>query len=393
VVNEPALTLKLDDVGRLGEVKAQHDGRPLFVFGGIPGEEVVAEVIRQHRRYTAARVIEVTEASAQRVAPPCPYFGPCTGCQWQHIRYDHQLELKLKRVREAMAHVGRMVDAPVTPVVPAPEPLGYRNHARFTVGPGGTLGFVNRESRRFVPIQKCLLMHPWINQTLAQLQSHCGETTQLSIRYGVNTGQWLIQPTLRAPQVEVVSGQKHYEEALCGKRFQVSAASFFQVNHAQAERMVGLIQDRLALTGRELVVDAYAGVGTFAVLLAPLAARVIAIEESASAIQDARVNVTGVPNVELVQAKTEEVLGSLPQAPDALILDPPRSGCHPGALRAILLHPPQRLVYVSCNPETLARDLQALGHGPFTLEEVIPLDQFPQTHHVECLAHLSLNPS
>jgi len=386
------LNLKLDGMGRLGEALARHNDNRVFVFGGIPGEEVLAEVVRLHRNYATARVVEVVVPSSQRVEAPCPYFGPCTGCQWQHIRYEYQLELKRRMVREAMERVGGMADAPVAPVVPAPEPLGYRNHARFTVGPEGTLGFVNRESRRFVPIDRCLLMHPWINQALSQLQGCCGETTQLSIRYGINTGQWLLQPALQASQAPLASGQKHYEEALYGKCFRISASSFFQVNTAQAEQLAELVRERLALAGQELVVDAYAGVGTFAVLVAPFAGKVIAIEESASAIQDAVVNIQGLHNVELAQAKTEELLESLPQAPDVLVLDPPRTGCHPAALRAILLRPPRRIVYISCDPQALARDLRVLCRGPFILEEVLPIDLFPQTHHIECIATLSHNP-
>lgn len=392
VENSALLNLKLDGMGRLGEALARHNGMRVFVFGGIPGEEVLAEVVRQHRNYAAARVVKVIVPSSQRVEAPCPYFGPCTGCQWQHIRYEHQLELKRRTVQEAMERVGGIAEAPVAPVVPAPETLGYRNHARFTVGPGGTLGFVNRESRRLVPIDRCLLMHPWINQALSQLQGRCGETTQLSIRYGINTGQWLLQPALQASGAPLTSGQKHYEEALHNKCFRISASSFFQVNTTQAEQLVQLVRERLALAGEELVVDAYAGVGTFAVLMAPFAHRVIAIEESASAIKDAQINIHGLHNVELAQAKTEELLESLPQAPDALILDPPRTGCHPAALRAILLRPPRRIVYVSCDPRALARDLRVLCRGPFILEEVLPIDLFPQTHHIECIATLSHNP-
>jgi len=388
-IQKPALlTLKLDSMGRLGEALAQHESRPVFVFGGIPGEEVLAEVVRQHRSHITARVVEVRSASPQRVAAPCPYFGPCTGCQWQHISYEHQLELKHRIVKEAMAQEGRMPNAPIAPVVPAPQTLSYRNHARFTVGPEGSLGFVNRQNRRFIRIDRCLIMHPWINQALAKLQGRCGETTQLSIRYGANTGQWLIQPPLSTPRIPA-SGQKYYQEALLGRFFRISAASFFQVNSAQAEQLVSLVKERLGLTGRELVVDAYAGVGTFAILLAPSASKVIAIEESASAIKDAEFNISGLSNVELIQAKTEEVLGSLPQAPDALVLDPPRTGCHPAVIRAINLHQPRRIVYVSCDPRALARDLQALCHGPFILEEVLPIDLFPQTHHIECIATLS----
>lgn len=390
-VEESALlTLKLDGMGRVGEALAEDNGTPVHVFGGIPGEEVLAEVVRQHRNHIAARVVHVMAASSQRGEAPCPYFGQCTGCQWQHIGYEHQLEIKRGVVQEAMERAGGISDAPLAAVVPAPQPRGYRNHARFTVGPEGTLGFVNRDSRRFVHVDQCLLMHPWINQALSQLQGHCGETTQLSIRYGINTGQWLLQPGLSAC-VPVTSGQKHYEEALLGKRFRISGSSFFQVNTAQAERMAQLVCDRLGLTGRELVVDAYAGVGTFAVLLAPFADKVVAIEDSASAVQDAEANIQGLPNVELARARTEELLGCLWQAPDALLLDPPRVGCHPLALHAILRRPPRRMVYVSCDPWALARDLKVLLSGPFVLEEVLPIDLFPQTYHIECIATLSFD--
>jgi len=384
------LNLKLDGMVHVGEALAEIDGMPVHVFGGISGEEVLAQVVRRHRNYIAAQVVEVTAASAKRVEAPCPHFGQCTGCQWQHIGYEHQLHLKHTAVEEALEKAGYIRNAPMALPVPAPEPLGYRNHARFTVGPEGTLGFVNRESRQFVRIDRCLLMQPWINQALSELQGHCGQTTQASIRYGVNTGQWIIQPNL-GTSVPLKSGQKYYEEVLLGRRFRINSASFFQVNTAQAERMAHLVIERLSLTGRELVIDAYAGVGTFAALLAPHADRVYAVEDSATAVQDARVNIQGLQNVEIITARTEDIIGSLPDATDALVLDPPRVGCHPLALHALLRRPPRRVVYLSCDPLALARDLRILLHGPFTLEEVLPIDLFPQTHHVECIATLSLD--
>ena len=384
------LRLKLHAMGRLGEALGHHDGKQVFVFGGIPGEEVVAEVVREHRHYIAARVVEVVDSSPNRVEAPCPYFGPCNGCQWQHIDYQHQLEMKRALVVDAFQRVAGMAEAPVAPVLPAPIPLDYRNHARFTVGPEGALGFVNRESRSFVPIQRCMLMHPWINGALEQLQGHCQETTQVSIRYGINTGSWLVQPTLQNPDIPLASGQKHYQEALQGRSFQIAASSFFQVNTTQAEQLVDLVRERLHLTGRELLVDAYAGVGTFAALLAPLARRTIAIEESASALDDASANLHGGENVEVWREKTEVALSRMEEAPDAIILDPPRTGCHPRTLEALLRLAPQRVVYISCDPGTLARDVKVLCQGPFHLEEVQPVDMFPQTHHVECVATLSL---
>ena len=386
----PRLRLTLQGWGRLGEALAEYGGKRVFVFGGIAGEEVVAEVVKERRRYIAARVVEVLSPSPYRVAPPCPYFGECTGCQWQHIDYRYQLQLKKEMVLDAFRRVGGFEDAPVSDPVPAPEMYGYRNHARFTVAPDGVLGFVNRESRRFVPIDRCLIMHAGINEALATLQGQCQETTQLSIRYGINTGDILVQPPLSNSTLAVQSGQRHYHESLKGRVFRVGSPSFFQVNTLQAERMVDIVLEKLNPRGDELLVDAYSGVGTFAILLASMVGKVVGIEESSSAIKDARANAEGVEGVEFAQGKAEEMMASMEQRPDFVILDPPRTGCNPKVLEALVRLAPRKVVYLSCDPATLARDVKLLCQGPFHLEEVQPVDLFPQTHHVECIASLAL---
>ncbi|MBI4310682.1 MAG: septum formation protein Maf [Chloroflexi bacterium] len=385
------LRLILNALGPLGETMAEAEGKPIAVFGGIPGEEVVAEVIAERRQHVAAVVVEVVTPSPHRVQPPCPYFGACTGCQWQHISYQHQLDLKRQTVADALQHVGGLDGVEVRPALPSPKELGYRNHARFTVGRReGVLGFVNRETRRFIEIQDCMIMDPWINGAMRKLRGHCRETSQLSIRYGSNSGDYLIQPALHDAAVDLATGQKHYTEAVKGVPFRVASPSFFQVNTAQAERMADLVRDALALSGKETVVDAYAGVGTFAALLAPHAAQVLAIEESSSAIKDAQVNLAPFPNVSIVKGRTEELLGQLGPAVDAVVLDPPRVGCLPEALEALKRLAPARIAYVSCDPASLARDLKVLAGGPFQVEWVQPLDMFPQTHHVESIALLTL---
>ena len=385
--------LKLTGMGRLGEALAQEDGKQVFVFGGIPGELVVAEVLRERREHLEARVVEVVEPSLHRVEAPCSYFGACTGCQWQHMDYAYQLLLKWEVVTDALERVGGLQGVPVEETLPSPRTLGYRNHARFTVSrEGARLGFVNRLTRRWVEVQECQLMVPWINDALAALQGRVGETTQVSLRYGAKTGSWILQPTLHGQDVPLESGQKQYQEELLGRSFRVSSPSFFQVNAPQAEQLAALAMEALALTGNETVVDAYAGVGTFAVLLAGSAYRVIAIEESASALEDARQNVADSSNVELWRGKTEEVLGGLTgEQVDAVILDPPRAGCQPRALEGLLTLGPRRIAYVSCDPETLARDLKVLTQGPYRIERVQPVDMFPQTHHVECVVTLVLD--
>ena len=391
-------------MGRLGEALAEADGKPVFVFGGIPGEEVVAEVVRERRNHVAARVVEVLEPSVHRVDAPCVYFGECVGCQWQHVAYERQLELKRETVIDALERVGGLSGVRVEATLASPQQFGYRNHARFTVsrragagagGDDGRLGFVNRETRRHVDVEECLLMAPRINEMLAALQGRAGETTQLTIRVGLNTASWMLQPLLQDPDIPYESGQPHYEERLGGRTFRIASPSFFQVNTAQAERLAALVREELALTGKETLVDAYAGVGVFAALLADGAARVVAIEESAAAVEDAKRNAEGIANVEFRVAKTEDALALLAaEAPiDAVVLDPPRAGCQPDALRALIAAAPRRVVYVSCDPETLARDLRVLTDGGFRVERVQPVDMFPQTRHVECVATLTRDES
>ena len=383
------VTLTLTSWGRLGEAMADFDGYNVFVAGGIPGERVVAEVVKVHRKYVSAKVVDVLEASPDRVEPPCPYYGECTGCQWQHLSYDAQLKTKHEKVTDALQRVGELADPPVSEVRPSPDQLGYRNHARFTINRDGALGFINRETRQFVRIDKCLLMHQGVNDLLEELQDHCGETTQLSIRAGKYSGDFLIQPYLVHPEIGVLTGQKRYTESVAGQDFLVSSPSFFQVNVEQAAAAADVVRDRLHLTAADVLLDAYTGVGTFAILLAPLVKRVIAVEESSAAVADAKQNAGDLQNLEFVLGRTEDVLRNLPVKPDVVVLDPPRSGCQPRALESLIEMAPSRVAYVSCDAETLGRDLKILCQGGYRLDEVAPLDMFPQTHHVECVALLS----
>ena len=388
LVEPEEFTATIEEVAFMGEGLAQKDGEPVFIAQTIAGEEVVAETRRRGRRYLEAEVKQVLRPSEHRVTPPCPYFGECSGCQWQHIDYDHQLEIKRKLVTDQLRRVGEFENPPVAPTVGCQDPWGYRNHARFTIGPGGQVGFVNKNSRRFVRIDRCMIMDEGINEILGKIQDKCGETTQLSVRYGVGTGQWLIQPTMQSLEIVIDTGQTHYEEELLGRRFRVASPSFFQVNSKQAERLVELTLARLNLSGRERLVDAYAGVGTFAVLLASHAKEVIAIEESAAAVKDAEVNIAGLANIRLVLGRAEEVLAQLTETVDAVVLDPPRAGCHEDLLRALLAKGVPRVVYVSCGPATLARDLAFLCGEGYELLEVQPVDMFPHTYHVEAIATL-----
>jgi 23S rRNA (uracil1939-C5)-methyltransferase len=383
------LVLSLDSWGRLGEALAHYQGQDVFVIGGIPGERVVAEVLRVRRKYVAAQVVRLLEPSDNRIDPPCLYYGRCTGCQWQHLSYQAQLEAKHHKVVDALERVGGFANCNVLPVLPSPQHYQYRNHARFTANREGELGFVHRETRQFVRIDNCLLMHDGVNHLLGQLQDRCAETTQLSIRAGEETGDYLVQPTMKEPHIPIPTGQKHYLDSINGRNFRVASPSFFQVNHQQTAELIEVVRRCLDLKGHEVLLDAYTGVGTFAILLAPHVRKVIAVEESSAAVADARENARGLDNIEFVLGKTEDVLDKLEERPDVVVLDPPRAGCQRDALRSLVRLAPPRLVYVSCDPETLARDLKLLCQGSYALDRIEPLDMFPQTHHVECVAVLA----
>ena len=382
------VTVQLDDIAFEGGALA-HDGpRIVFAEYGIPGETVSVDLLRSRAGVAMGRVVAVLKSSPDRVDAPCPYFGACGGCQWQHITYPRQLTFKEHIVREQLRRIGRFINPPVSPAVAAENPWGYRNHLRFTAKRRGEVGFVQRGSHRFLRVDHCLIADDHVNDALPGLQGKCGGMHQLTFRVGVNTDEMLVHPDLKAIEPSIESGQRFYHEEILGRRFRISGASFFQTNTAQTERLVGLVRDGLDLGENETLVDAYAGVGTFAVILAPLVHRVVAIEESAAAVDDAMVNIAGMPNIQYYKGKVEELLPQISEPADVLILDPPRQGCDAKALEAVIQMAPNRIAYVSCDPSTLARDLRILVDGGFELREVTPVDMFPQTYHIECVATL-----
>ena len=395
----------------------------MFVPHGLPGERGLVRVVEERRDFARGELVSLQRSAAGRVSPPCAHYREgCGGCSWQHADYALQLELKRSIVADQLRRIGRFANA--DELVRAPigmvEPWHYRNQARFTVGRRfGELCFTYRASHRLLRIDHCWIVHPRINAALEVMQGRLEGTTrrihQISVRVGANTGDVLVSPAL--PEIaDIDSGQRYLEEEVLGTRFRLQPPSFFQVNTRREERplppaitqallplprdgvsmaelLALLVLDRLAPSPDDVVVDAYSGVGTFALLLAPLVREVIGVEEAASAVSDAQYNARDVGNVRFIQAKTEAALPSLDAQPDGVVLDPARVGCHPDVLRALLATTPQRVVYVSCDPSTLARDLRILVDGGYQLHEVQPLDMFPHTYHIECVARLTANSS
>ena len=384
----------LNRINDSGETLSEIRGAPVEVTGGLPGEKVVVEVQKRFPERIVAKVVEVLEQAEERVVPECEYFLTCSGCQWQHASYDYQLQLKQARVQREIDKYQSLSQVVVDATIGSESQLGYRNHGRFTVGKkddGGKIGYINAVTRRFVKIDRCLLMNEQINKVLDLAQDNVAGQTQVAIRAGSNTDSMLIQPRMNLSHIGLVTGEQHYEEEVWGFRFRVAASSFFQVNTSQLSRAIDEVRDLLELDGTEVVVDAYCGVGVFTVLLAPYVRKIVGIEESASAIEDAGLNSKDIFNIEFVEGKTEHILNTLNQHIDVLLLDPPRVGCHPDVLDSVVKLKPEKVLMVSCEPEAMARDLNLLcSTGTYNLESIRPVDMFPQTRHVETISMLRL---
>ncbi len=401
-------------------VQQDADGTPhtrlLRAPAGLPGERVTIAVEeplpprsgRRSRRWKPRPpkvwITELHEASPLRTAAPCPIFGTCGGCQLQHMQYTAQLEWKRDVVRQLLQEVGGFDNPPLLPTVPCDVPWHYRNHMRFSVNREGKPGLTARGTHRVLPLQECPIAEENINRALAILSQHENPRPQALIRCSAYSQQVMIQPVppqevaVQLSDADLELHTETMEETLAGATFRIRPSSFFQTNTAQAEKMAQMVlagllpaNDQSNEAAHQLtVVDAYCGVGTFALLLARHVGKVIAIEESASAIKDAQWNMRTVENVEILKGKVEAMLPTLSARIDGLVIDPPRAGCQQVVLDALIEHPVSRIVYVSCEPSTLARDLNILCHlhPVYRLRTLQPLDMFPQTAHIEAVAVL-----
>jgi len=380
------ITLRLDAMTYGGDAIGRAGGKAIFVRGGIAGELVRAEIVEERDHFARAQVTDVIEPSPERVQPRCPHFGfsanSCGGCTWQHIDYAAQLRFKTDIVREQLRRIGKIVDAPVRKALPSPDVWAYRNHAQFSVTPDGRLGFQAARSNRVTPITVCHIVQPPIAEFLSQQSvadaSLCVGAERVDVRAA---GSQLMMTTERNGRR--IPADQQLEFIVKGVPLRVSAESFFQVNTSLVETLVDLVLNRLDLHGGETVLDAYCGVGLFSRFVAPVAGRVVGIESSHSAVDDARENLAQFNHIDLRMGWVEQTLATLDAPMDAAILDPPRAGCGPHVIGAVIDKQIKRLVYASCDPATLARDARQLVDGGYRLLDVQPVDVFPHTFHIE----------
>ncbi len=414
------MDILIDAMAHGGEGIGRHQGKAVFVPYTIPGEHVRVELVEEKERWARGRLVEVLEASPDRVEPPCPYFGPgqCGGCQWQHIRYERQAELKRAIVTDQLRRLGRLADPPVADIVVMADPAdegrfldyGYRNHAQFALDAEGRLSFRRAGSHDLIAVDRCLLLAERLDELHAALDLAEPALTGVSLRAGLNTGDALIlfetagdealeleldlpaACALKTPAgLRPLIGEPFITEEVNGRHYRISAESFFQVNTAAAAALVDIVTAYADPQPGDVLLDAYCGAGLFALALAGQAAEVIGIEASPSACEDFAFNAGDLPNVNLHEGAVEEVLPALlagEQRADLVILDPPRAGAGPAVLRDLAALGPRRMVYISCDPASLARDVEHLHAAGYRIVEVQPVDLFPQTYHVECVVKI-----
>jgi 23S rRNA (uracil1939-C5)-methyltransferase len=347
--------LKITDIAFGGKGVARENGKAVFVPYTIEGETVLVEIVREKKQFAEAELVDVKESSPHRVAPECPYFGRCGGCAYQHIDYEHQLAIKWRQVRDVLQRIGKLKDIPMRPIISSPKQYGYRS--RITVhAQDGVIGFFRRDSHRLIDIERCPISRDEINRALAELRA----------QQQVSDGHY----TLRASS---------------GPRV------FSQTNEAVANGLRDLV-DNLVASDQQLLIDAYCGAGFFAKALLDKFERVIGLDWDRFAIEAARQNATAkesyiAGDLDLAFGRLRSIAPSFERKRSTLLVDPPATGLSATMRKAIVDLAPAMLIYVSCNPATLARDLKELQEK-FRINSVTPLDMFPQTAEIEVAVHL-----
>ncbi|HMJ65660.1 MAG TPA: class I SAM-dependent RNA methyltransferase [Candidatus Binatia bacterium] len=374
------IVLTIEDIAFGGEGVARTNDFVVFVPFVIAGEEVEVEITDIRKRFARGKLVRVIKGSAERVEPLCPYFGECGGCQYQHISYPKQLQIKHKQIVDLFERIGKEfggrresgVTELVAPVVPCPQPYGYRNRVMIRsqwdkFKQGLNIGFIRTDNRLVVDIEECKIAEPAINEEIRRVRQ---DSAKVFPKGGIKT-------VLRIP----------------AEGWVVPRDSFFQNNFFLLPKLVETVRDRVLRSQVRFLIDAYCGVGFFSLELADMVEWFVGLELDAQAIKAARQNAANRKraNGEFVVGTVEEylpnILARFSANETTILLDPPRTGCPAGILELLRQIRPKQVIYVSCHPATLARDLNVLcAGGVFELARVVPLDMFPQTQHVECVA-------
>jgi len=445
-----AVEVVITDLSSSGDGLGRWHDRVVFVPDTVPGDQVRVRLTQVKSSFAQGKLLQLLQSSQQRVRPACIVADKCGGCQWQPVAYETQLAAKQRQVAAALSRIGKFQPVPLRPILAAASPLSYRNKATYPLmrSPTGQVkaGYYRKGSHKLVNLNQCPVQDVRLNPLLAEIKadiqqqgwsiysesSHQGRLRHLSLRIGRRTGQMLVtlvsaQPTVPdladwaarwlqrypelvgvclnynpaqtnvifGPTTTCIAGQPYLEEQFAGLRFHITPTTFFQIHTEQAERLWEVMLTELALQGSETVVDAYCGVGSLTLPLAQQVRHCIGLELQAEAVAQAQQNaaLNGIANVAFQAGDVGQLLPQLAQTlaqpPAVVVLDPPRRGCDRTVLEALITLHPQRIAYMSCNPATLARDLQQLCQaGGYRLQAVQPADFFPQTAHVECVAFL-----
>ncbi len=360
----------------------------VFVPFAMIGDTVEIEIVDRKKRYARGRLVRLLDPSRERAVPVCPYYVQCGGCQYQHIRYDAQLEIKTAHVVDAFTRIGKFANPSVAGIIHSPRPYAYRGKAEFQAVRGDNgkwlSGFMHGLSHEVVDIESCRIMDDSINSDYQRFRSNllAGEAEGLHEGKHIFWSHQEFRESVVCPSGTVLRTVK-------GRHLFVPQEGFFQANTELTAALVDTVVSMCALTGKESVADAYCGSGLFALFLAPHAGEVLGIETDLEAVNCAGINLqrAGYNNAVFVRGDVAYVLGKRMKTEmrhiDVVVCDPPRVGLSPKTLSAIIDVQPERIVYVSCNPATQARDMRALADRGYDLKSLQPVDMFPQTAHIE----------
>ena len=436
-------TVTIEGYGEDGMGVARIDGRVVFVHGALRGEKCRVLILKTLRSVAFAKVLKVLEPSDARIAPDCPYFPRCGGCTYRHMRYEEELRLKRQRVQDNLSRIGGST-VEVEEILGAQDTLRYRNKAQYPVSKDGAVGFYRARTHEVIECEHCLLVKPEADAAAEALREYM-QTCHVA-GYDEKTGRGLVRHLyvrsnaageslicvlvngdklpkedrlvglLRAAcpkctgivlgtntkkgnvilgdRYRTLWGSDRLEDTLCGKTFRLSVPSFYQVNRAQAERLYAKAIEFAGLTGGETVLDLYCGAGTITLAMADRAKRVLGAEIVPEAIDDARENAacSGVQNAEFFCGDASDVAKKLARErlrPDVITVDPPRKGLAADVVESIAEMQPERVVYVSCDSATMARDVKRFAELGYTAVRACAVDMFPRADHIETVCLLS----